>query len=290
MQNKVVGVLGDFLIDMHQEYRELKKHYELVDSKSFDGGATATLRYVSKLEGFNGFENSLNVDYLSQMFLSDARNASLMLKRIRYSPWDYKFSILERLSDWETYIDQYHNNLCSAIQTFSPTDEVVLAISDYNKGALERLVSNPHWTNLISKKKITATIVDSRYRSVPDKLLAIADTTIWHATGQEYDENYGRKFDWTIHTNGPEAIRLLDASQNTVVITHVPAVKVVDATGAGDCFTAAIATYLTQSKVKEIDYLTICDAIQFAVLNCLEVVQTNYTAIPSLMIPITKWR
>ena len=282
MQEQMVLVLGDFLEDRFDTYKQLHKHYELIDSKSFGGGAAATYKYVRKLMADK--RNSWIYDVLEQKIA----NALITLKRQQFD--EQTFVLLEKRQDLESRVEDYHNMASSIFKSLlSPSTTIILVVSDYNKGSIKDLEINRFWQDLVATERISTIIVDSRYRTVPDSLLACAPIKIWHATGEEYDYQYAKKFDYTFHTNGADPIRILNATSTVLAEIPVPVVNIVDTTGAGDCFTASIAAYLARQNI-ELTTHTLIDIALYAVANCLEVIQTPYTEIPALMIPIKHWR
>lgn len=283
MQDKAVMVIGDFLLDVHDQYLATHKHYQFVDRKSFPGGAFATFEYALKLGGLN------DINLPEHFIRYHANQAGILLRRQKFG--NQEFTVLEYPEKWEEKIESFYNNIASGYSaTLKKNKQLVLVVSDYNKGSLDHIWKNRFWTDMYETKSIFACVVDSRYRSTSIELLADAQYSIWHATGEEFDPAFAKCFDYTIHTNGPNPIEILNKDCEVVATLSIPQVEIVDTTGAGDCFTAAIATYLTQGHIQDIDTQILVNATYFAVTNCLEVVQTPYTAIPNFMIPINHWR
>lgn len=145
-----------------------------------------------------------------------------------------------------------------------------LILSDYNKGILNRKIY-PYY----SGSYFDFCLVDSKYRSINTLLFRDCKTKIWHATGDEYCPLFAKNFDWVIHTDGPNPVRLL--KDNITVKTFlVPNTEIINTCGAGDTFTATFASMLL--RIKEIDLQSISRSIEYAIDSCQEVIQSKYTA------------
>lgn len=153
----------------------------------------------------------------------------------------------------------------------------ILILSDYNKGMV-----NGHNLHLSSTQlpEFKCCIADTRYRTLDLQLTRTSKVKIWHATGDEYDQEYAQNFDYTLWTNGPEHVWILPTVAKSTKDWHtlsVPNTKVVDACGAGDTFVAAVAAYL--SKQIDINLQSIQEATAFAIECCQDVIQIKYTAV-----------
>lgn len=155
-----------------------------------------------------------------------------------------------------------------------------IVISDYNKG----LVNQPPPIELSperDKSNFKFMLVDSRYRTFDFTISSFAEVLIWHATGDEYNTQWAQNFDWVLWTNGPEDVKIIEVATSRTVTIPVPDTPVVDTTGAGDTFTAAVGVYLTHNKgIVDIDSLT--EAVKFGVACAQTVITEPYTTISKL--------
>lgn len=153
----------------------------------------------------------------------------------------------------------------------------VIVFSDYNKGTINIPI---HRYKGISK--VFLAIVDSKYNSLDSTLFDYADNYIFRCTGSEYNIDFAKQFIYTIWTDGPNQIKLLDKNQNIIWTTNVPSVNVVDSCGAGDTFTAALGVFLFKNTSLDIE--NIKQAIQFSISASLNVIQKSKTAITDIKI------
>ena len=155
-------------------------------------------------------------------------------------------------------------------------DKQVLIISDYNKGMVNKKTKPLDF-------HFDLAVVDSRYRTLNLSLLENCKTKIWHATGTEYNWEWAQNFDWVIWTNGPGLVwigptKSSSTSREDWLCVPVPDTTVVDVTGAGDTFTAAVAGYLARNY-NEITADALLQASKFAIRCCQEVIQQKYCAV-----------
>lgn len=286
MNDPYIIVLGDFLRDVYITKKLIGKYWETVEQLEYPGGASATYEYVKKLGG----QLSPSASLIKTLEYS-LTNTQIKLIRTKYETdsKDFKtYNTLEYPKDFEFKIKEYTNNISTLALIDGFGKEFILVISDYNKTSLKELSINPFFKQMINRRNPFALVVDSRYRTFdPDPYPT--PIKIWHATGNEYDKNYARRFKYTIHTNGAYPVKIKNASSSVLAIVDVPDVQVISSVGAGDCFTASIATYLSKLN-KEPTQSELVDMVKFAITNCLEVVQTPYTKIPQYLIPINQWR
>jgi bifunctional ADP-heptose synthase (sugar kinase/adenylyltransferase) len=162
----------------------------------------------------------------------------------------------------------------SAVKYFDKAfDRTGLVLADYNKGMLNN--SNPTCEDV--EHEFDFCVVDSKYRSVNTNLFKTCKVKIWHATNKEYCSEFAKNFDWVFHTNAEQPI-LLKKDNQVVATLEVPQTKIKNTCGAGDTFTASVASFLLR-KVKEINKETLRQAAQFAIDCCQEVIKEPYTAI-----------
>lgn len=184
--------------------------------------------------------------------------------------WNHIGSTNNMLSRHPTYPNNFNYD--------SKNEQVdhALVVSDYNKGSV-----NMHARNIrYPATDYVFAVVDSRYRSFNPAFMGNSNCKIWHATGEEYCQEWAENFDWTIHTNGPGPVYIYDRSDDILATLQVPDTPINDVTGAGDTFTAALAAYLSTRYNTGIDLLTIQAAAEFAISACQEVVQIKYCAAP----------
>jgi sugar/nucleoside kinase (ribokinase family) len=112
-----------------------------------------------------------------------------------------------------------------------------IVISDYNKGTVNRWAPecalSADWL-----------IVDSRYRSVHPTWLECAPFKIWRCTGDEYDAEWAKQFDLIVHTDASKSVCVCRSDGTIMRDFPVPQIAPIDTCGAGDTFTAALASYL----------------------------------------------
>ena len=152
-------------------------------------------------------------------------------------------------------------------------EDSVFIFSDYNKGFL----NYPIKTKESFTHKIKLAIVDSKYRTFNLNYLVNFKTKILRCTGTEYEFDFASNFDYTVWTDGPNSIKLLDRNQTIIKTFKVPNdTEVVDTCGAGDTFTASLGSYLL------LETLTIENlekAIYYAIDCSQEVIGIEGTAI-----------
>jgi bifunctional ADP-heptose synthase (sugar kinase/adenylyltransferase) len=148
-------------------------------------------------------------------------------------------------------------------------------ISDYNKGAFNRS-SKQSISNL---PEFDFCLVDTRYRSLKLDLINTSKIKIWHATADEYDEEYAKNYHYVFHSSGPDRVRILTGTGELICQNDkrllVPNTKVVNTCGAGDTFTAAAASYLL--KQDKINDEALVEACSFAIKCCQQVITTRCT-------------
>ena len=150
-----------------------------------------------------------------------------------------------------------------------------LVLSDYNRGLLNR----QSYAEPITYP-FEFCVVDSKERTINIDLFKSSKLKIWHATGNEYCSEFAKNFDWVYHTNaeGPVLITSGDNDMSLHPI-WVPDTKVINTCGAGDTFTAAIASYLTKINQERLTEEDLLQAGAFAIACCQEVITKPYTSI-----------
>lgn len=158
-----------------------------------------------------------------------------------------------------------------------------IIISDYNKGT----VNKPH-KDLSYIEQAPWVIVDSRYRSVHPDFINLGKIKIWRCTGDEFNETWAKQFSFVIHTDGANSVRIYHTFTDSYSEKRVPCITPVDVCGAGDTFTAAIASYLLLEAMKFKErpawpfYCSLKEAIPFAIRAAQDVCMKPRTAITSV--------
>lgn len=272
---KTIYVTGDPLLDVyHVGYQEGLRFY--------------TKEKITKYGGAFNVQDNL-------LFIADRK---LNVRSYNLDPPPPKILTLNRLVNEQTHkvlVEFYNEPIENRSIYYSdvpwnpkPIGPEVhcLVISDYNKGMVNEFRHDHSWSF-----NGPLAIVDSRYRSTDLSLIYKAKTKIWRCTDKEYDAEWAKNFDYVVWTAHDQVVKVLD-SEGTEYRIPVPAIEVVDACGAGDTFTAALAAYLTYqsdnltyqrgystSGFANVKFKTICDACQFAIECAQDVCTKPYTAI-----------
>lgn len=166
------------------------------------------------------------------------------------------------------------------------TARKVLVIGDYNKGVCSE--DSQFSTYVPSVPAIDLLVVDSRHRSLDPLWLEGAKVKVWRCTGDEFDMEWAKQFDWVIHSDGPKEVFVQPGTPThykQVTCIPVPDTKVVDTCGAGDTMTAAVAAHLGVHG-KDFSLSELADAARFAVLCCQDVVQEFGTVSTRRRVPL----
>lgn len=167
------------------------------------------------------------------------------------------------------------NELSNKVNSIINPGTIGLIVSDYNKGAFNS--HSKHRKGYMPDFDFC--VVDSRYRSLDIELIQTCKVKIWHATNKEYDPEYAKNFHYILHTNASSPVRILTGEGEILFENHpsltVPNTTIVNTCGAGDTFTAAVASYLIDKPKVNKQYLL--EACEFAIRCCQEVIQTRCT-------------
>ena len=110
--------------------------------------------------------------------------------------------------------------------------------------------------------------------------LSFGQTKIWRCTGDEYCPNFAKNFNWTVNTDGPNLIKIIDQNQNIIYTYTVPQLEgLIDPCGAGDTFTAALAC-----KILEENSFNHSSQIPFAIKCAQDVVIKQGTNITDIQL------
>jgi bifunctional ADP-heptose synthase (sugar kinase/adenylyltransferase) len=270
--NSMVFVLGDPMWDIYHIGTLNKIRFTVEQTVRHLGGAANVVANLESLLYRRGvislFTEDSNIWHKLIRYVVDGEiileapgepiNTSVSPTRI-YSPFN--------LFHYETGPDLF--------QPYSST--TILLISDYNKGMANKYFDRNFLTAL-KRVHFDYLIVDSRYGTVDPSLLTLGKTKILHCTDKEIDVHNLELYDYTFHTHGIGPVTTFCGPN--IFSEHLPPQEtpVVDATGAGDTFTASIAAILAKQDVKEIDIGHIDAIAEYAIANCQQVVQTFGTS------------
>lgn len=135
----------------------------------------------------------------------------------------------------EAYLEEATDTSVSLLATEGKRVDGII-ISDYNKGTVNNWKVQPYIADWI--------LVDSRYRSVHSNWLQMAKTKIWRCTGDEYDAEWAKQFDYIVHTDGGRKISICNGEGIILKDFAVPQIEPIDTCGAGDTFTAMLGAQL----------------------------------------------
>ena len=263
------------------------------------GDALKDVYYKGSWSAKNGVERFKRDLAIEECHMGGAANAYINAKEIlsnkaRVIDWmNTKPLPLYRLVGPEKTIECYLDLVHHELLTLPPTAYAKVTgiiISDYNKGTVNsarpQCAPSADWL-----------IVDSRYRSVHPSWLESAPIKIWRCTGDEFDHEWAKQFDYVVHTNGAAKISLYayrEGQQHLLHRCEAPIIDPVDTCGAGDTFTAALASYLLLGRGRCPMYLmekitpeeaARSDLLRSAIPFCIEAAQDvcmkPYTAITS---------
>lgn len=263
---KNIIIIGDPIEDIYTQI----KNNKTLSSNIIPGGAS------------NVFENVKYI--LSNSFTSDS---IFFIPELLFTD-KYLYKILRLNNEKDIHLcsfedkQNYYSDLKYLVQRQlnlilekSSTQSTII-FSDYNKGILN--TACPKYKGL---KKVENAIVDSKYNSLHPDFFNYANNYILRCTGKEYNFEFAKQFLYTVWTDGPKPVILLDADQNIIQTFDVPQIKPIDTCGAGDTFTATLAAYihkngLTLHNIKE--------AIELSIESSLSVITKNKTAVTNIKI------
>jgi len=276
-------VIGDPIIDC---YIKTNENNEVIKYEQREGGALNTFRNAKVLFRHETYflpdKHQINLKYVDFSITDFANLSSVHLDPPTY----YSILRINNQKDLALCVEEkkdtyYKWNLNQRMYVFLKhtfdIENSALILSDYNKGTLNRK------GNLITsvREQFKFSVIDSRYRSLNLSYLKLSKLNIWRCTGQEYDDTYARNFDIIVWTNAEAPIRILDKNQNciaTIKFNPILKSKVKDTCGAGDTFTASLASYLQQAN-KKINLNQIVEACKFSIDCCQKVIQHEGTTV-----------
>lgn len=265
MKSKNIIVTGDPIIDIYVSNVE----GTTVSYEERSGGALNVFDNVNSI-----LKKELNKYSTKSIFAPDLKYKS--------QPY-YKILRLNDLKDihlckTSNKKDFYEHNFLSLrnieILLNQSTKDSVIIFSDYNKGILNRPFSNLRYASY----KIDLGVVDSKHRSINLDYLKVVEKSILRCTGSEYCPKFAKNFTYTIWTDAEKPIKILDSCQNILKEIEFEPMPAVDTCGAGDTFTAAVASYFYKNGTN-LTLSEITNAVDFAILCSQEVVQIPKTSI-----------
>jgi len=259
-------IVGDPIEDIYATV----KNGKTLASATLAGGASNVFSNAKSL--LSNTEYSNNIFFVPQILFTN----QYLYKILRIN--DQKDIHLCITENKETY----YSNLKHLIQRQlnllieKSSEESTVIFSDYNKGVLN--TACPRYKGL---KKIKTAIVDSKYNSLHSDFFTYAENYILRCTGKEYDPHFAKQFLYTVWTDGAKPVVLLDQKQNVLKVFEVPQIEPVDTCGAGDTFTATLASCIhkegfTLSNLEK--------AIKLSIESSLSTVIKKRTAITNIKI------
>lgn len=255
---KLIYVCGD---PIHDVYIEVVNG-STISRKTYPGGALNT--------------------YFNAVAINQNRTSNLEV--LWGCPLVSKFYELYRINDsmLHVYEDQvrkdfYSKSASSFLKSLKLVEtqkysKSILILSDYNKGFLnQNLKIKPE------KPIFDIAIVDSKHRSLNKHLLSYAKLNIWRCTGTEFCPEWAKNFQIVVHTNGAEQIKVYEYGALKFTLDP-PSVPVVDTCGAGDTFTAALASSMIDKNY------SLQDSVLFAMKCSQDVISTKRTSITNIKI------
>lgn len=249
----------------------------------------ATVENGKTLEAQTVAGGALNVLLNTKQLLSatESFNGIIFIPEI-LSTNKYLYKILRMNNEEDIHLcetskrENYYSNLKYEIQRQlnlaieKSSEDSTIIFSDYNKGVLTQPC--PRYKGL---RKIKTAIIDSKYRSIHSHFFNYAEKYILRCTGKEYCPKFANKFDFTIWTDGPKPVVLLGRNQEILNVFEVPDVPPIDTCGAGDTFTATLASFIHE---KGFSYSNIERAIELSIKSSLSVICKKRTSITNIKI------
>ena len=278
-------IIGDPIIDF---YIDTKSNSTETIYDQREGGALNVFKNCKHLHNLNTYFFPSEAELLS---LKVSPLASKKISTI-YEPIYYYILRINNQKDLPLANPKYKSNFYSWIFNQRKYDILNysmdiqssgLVLSDYNKGTLNK---DPMLFNIPNQFKFC--VVDTRYRSLNLDYLKLSKINIWRCTGEEYNEDFAKNFDYIVWTNAELPVKILDKKQNCLAILDfdfIPKEKVKDTCGAGDTFTASLASFLNCLQ-NNISLDNLKKACYFSLECCQEVIQSQKTSITTKKINI----
>ncbi len=165
-----------------------------------------------------------------------------------------------------------------------PSGRKGLVIADYHRGAVDSAPYADELKRLDRFGQFDFIIIDSRHGSYWPGWLGYGRMKILHVTGGEIDRNEPGLFNYTLHTNADRPINLLTQGVwfKTIPVPLMDMGSVVDPTGAGDTFVAAVAAHLAIHRNEAWDHEQIIEAVQKAIPYSQQIVKHLGVGVPNV--------
>jgi len=284
--DRLLVIIGDPIKDVYVEEVELKNRLVTQEIVSLPGGSLNVYSNAHEASANTGTlvlhapefplgkrltDYVMNFEELSKASYSDIYTilrSSHLGREITLSPYESRKNFYKAIQINSKQTISLRTKRINQFNMASMPKGLVL--SDYNKGILNRTFYRDYIGSYFD-----FCIIDSKYRSLNTLLFNDCKVKIWHATGNEYCPLFAKNFDWVIHTDGPNPVRLLQ--DNVTVKTFlVPDTQIINTCGAGDTFTATFASMLLRIKI--VNLQSISRSIEYAIQSCQEVIKSKYTA------------
>lgn len=156
-----------------------------------------------------------------------------------------------------------------------------IVLADYNKGSLNtRLCVRAH-SLLASKTRFEFLVLDSKHASYWADYLQFARMKVLHCTGEEINKHNLSQFNYVLHTDGANPIRIYQWGGLIASIPVPPCEDMVDTIGAGDTFTASIACYMASHCNQAWDFGFFINAVEYAIPYCQQVIRELGVCVPN---------
>lgn len=255
---KLLNVIGDPIWDVYI----IRENGQIYSKNTAPGGA------------LNAYFNALSISS-SQKDIDCIWSVPLPAEKYKLYRINGELANLYTESEKINFYNEYSSNLITNLKKIdlSNFDSSLLFVSDYNKG----FVNSSKFT---FRNKYNFLIVDSKYKSISSDFLSLGKVKIWRCTGREYCPEFAKNFNWTVNTDGPSSIKIIDQNQNIVYTYSVPSLEgQIDPCGAGDTFTAALACKILQEN--KFNHST---QIPFAIKCAQDVVIQQGTAVTNIQL------
>jgi len=263
-------IFGDPIVDVFiTGYRDSKKRFIRTESpRYYNGGALNTYK--------NACFISNQPTSVRTAWRDSVKYQSLVRLGSEIEFWDY--------SDGLPYSPDFfyaETNMMEDYAKIRHRKNIGLIFSDYNKGSVN---THGFYSAALAARPTDFCIVDSRYRSLNLNLIENCKIKIWHATGDEFDLDWSKNFDYVIRTNGPGVVDCGTVGKDDWQLYAPPKINVIDPIGAGDTFTAAVGVYFWNClrHSQPLDIYTLRNATEFAIKCAQSTVTQKHTAISTI--------
>jgi len=271
---------GDPILDIYCfGKRDVENRFETERIVRNHGGALNVWKNIEAIIGSDHVTFINPVQGYSPLILNDTLNFYAIYRFIDESGLIIEGSPCPKKLKSTYYSKQVADScgkLLWAHQDKDMVERTGLVIAEYNKGAFNE---NPA-LNANYLPEYDFCIIDTRYRSINLDLIKTSKVKIWHATGKEYDVEFAKNFNYTLHTDGQSPVKIYDTDSNEIAQENskltVPNTPIVNTCGAGDTFTAAVACFLLSKD--RVSLTSLIDAAEFGIKCCQDVITTQCTS------------